>query len=133
MEKITDLSFSALQAIRLLRESGNMSRVAAELNVTQPGVSRMITALEKRFDLRLVKRSSRPLELTDEGNIVAEYAKHMEQDLVDLTRQLERLQTHRDGSVTLAYFGASAAAHKLPTLLMAFKHSYPQISLPLKE
>jgi DNA-binding transcriptional LysR family regulator len=48
-------------------ETGSFSAVAREMNTTQPTISKQIAALEEYLDVQLLMRSTRKVNLTDEG------------------------------------------------------------------
>ncbi|UUX94435.1 LysR family transcriptional regulator [Aquabacterium sp. J223] len=48
-------------------EAGSLSAAAAQLQATQPTVSRRLQALERALGLRLLQRSTHSLQLTDDG------------------------------------------------------------------
>ncbi|WP_229722806.1 LysR family transcriptional regulator [Xylophilus rhododendri] len=48
-------------------ESGSLSAAAAQMGTTQPTVSRRLQALEKQLGLRLIKRSTHAMTLTEDG------------------------------------------------------------------
>ena len=48
-------------------ESGSFSAVAREMGVTQPAVSRQVSALETHLGARLLQRTTRSLALTSDG------------------------------------------------------------------
>ena len=48
-------------------EAGSISAAAAQLGTTQPTVSRRLQVLEKQLGLRLLKRSTHAMTLTDDG------------------------------------------------------------------
>jgi DNA-binding transcriptional LysR family regulator len=49
-------------------ETGSFSAVAREMNTTQPTISKQIAGLEAYLDVQLLRRSTRKVSLTDEGN-----------------------------------------------------------------
>lgn len=128
-----DLPMTALRALKLLRETGSMSRTAETLGVSQPAVSRAIAALEGRFGLTFVRREGRPLTLTLEGELVATFSDRIDGDLADLTAQLLRHRTGKAGTVTIGSFGASASTRLLPRLLKAFMARHPDIPVSIRE
>jgi DNA-binding transcriptional LysR family regulator len=128
-----DVSTTALYALHLLGKSGNMSRVAQDLGVTQSAISRMVTTLENKYGVPLVRRSARPLELTQEGCIVASLAEDLETKLSRLNSQMQRLRTFQDGSITIASFGTSSSTHFLPALVKDFQKLHPRISVSIQE
>ena len=75
---------AALQTFLRVAETGSFSAAAAERGVTQPAISRQITALEQQLGTRLVERSTRAVTLTEEGRVLIPAA----QQLVDSTEIL---------------------------------------------
>lgn len=58
---------SALRAFLRVAETGSFSAAAADLNLTQPAVSRQVSALEEHLNTRLLHRTTNALALTAEG------------------------------------------------------------------
>jgi LysR family transcriptional regulator, glycine cleavage system transcriptional activator len=56
-----------LRAFEAAARHASMSRAAVELNVTHGAVSRQIVALERLLEVRLFRRKSRGVQLTEEG------------------------------------------------------------------
>ena len=67
--------------------------MAAERGVTQPAVSRQVTALEEYLGARLVQRSTRAVTLTEEGRDLVTAA----QQLIDAVDALQQASTRRRG------------------------------------
>lgn len=61
---------SALRSFLRVAEAGSFSAAAGDLQLTQPAVSRQISALEARFETRLLHRTTSGLSLTAEGQRV---------------------------------------------------------------
>ncbi|WP_445682514.1 LysR family transcriptional regulator [Radicibacter daui] len=57
----------ALRAFLRVAETGSFSTAAIDLKLTQPAVSRQVSALEAHLDVRLLHRSTTSLSLTSEG------------------------------------------------------------------
>lgn len=58
---------SALRAFLRVAETGSFSAAAIDLDLTQPAVSRQVSALEGHLNTRLLHRSTNALALTAEG------------------------------------------------------------------
>lgn len=58
---------SALRTFLRVAETGSFSAAAIDLNLTQPAVSRQVSALEAHFNIRLLHRTTSALALTAEG------------------------------------------------------------------
>ncbi len=63
------MSFTLVQLATFVRVAalGNFSRAAEDLDLTQPGVTRQVRALERNFGVRLVDVVGRRPVLTDAG------------------------------------------------------------------
>ena len=61
-------------------EAGSLSAAAALLHTTQPTVSRRLQALEKQLGVRLIRRSTHALKLTQDGERCFARAKELVQD-----------------------------------------------------
>src|ERR1700748_615637 len=57
----------ALKTFLRVAETGSFSAAAADLNLTQPAVSRQVSALEARLSMRLLHRTTNSMALTAEG------------------------------------------------------------------
>lgn len=56
-----------LQAFATVIDSGSISAAAEHLGQTASGVSRALSRLEDKLDVTLLQRTTRRLELTEEG------------------------------------------------------------------
>ena len=56
-------------------ETGSFSRVARELGVSQPSISRMVAGLEARLGVKLLLRTTRHVTLTEAGRVFLERAR----------------------------------------------------------
>ncbi|MCW5654133.1 LysR family transcriptional regulator [Hydrogenophaga sp.] len=66
-----------MQTFVRIVEAGNLSRAAAQMQTTQPTVSRRLQALERSLGLRLLQRSTRAMRLTEDGERCYEHAKSL--------------------------------------------------------
>src|SRR5204862_6271555 len=95
-------------------------RKASELClVTQPALSRQITALEKELGTVLFNRIKQHVELTDAGQAFVAYAKQALEGLHHGEQELARWQKGSSGTVLIGCNQSLATAF-LPPLLAAF-------------
>ncbi|MDB5768488.1 MAG: LysR family transcriptional regulator [Collimonas fungivorans] len=66
-----------LQAFVELAGKNSFSKAAQELSVTQPALSAAIKQLENQLGTKLFDRTTHQIELTRQGAVVLEYAKHL--------------------------------------------------------
>ena len=77
---------AALRTFLRVAETGSFSAVAAERGLTQPAVSRQVSALEDHLGTRLVQRSTQAVTLTEKGRELLVAA----QQLVDSAEPCDR-------------------------------------------
>jgi DNA-binding transcriptional LysR family regulator len=79
-------------------ETGNYTRAAEKLSLTQPAVSQHIKQLERELGVVVFDRTGSKIRLTPEGKLVLQYAErvvslyvNLQQSLVDRQHSIERL------------------------------------------
>ena len=82
-----------------VKETGNYTRAAEQLALTQPAVSQHIKQLEKDLGITLFLRSGGKIKPTPEGKLVIQYAErvvslyeHLQQQLKDQKHSISRLR-----------------------------------------
>ena len=120
---------AALRSFLRVSETRSFSAVATERGVTQPAVSRQVSALEEYLGTRLVQRSTHAVTLTEEGRQLVESA----QQLIDAAEALQdaagRRRAKPVGRVRLAVpvpLGLYLSSHLGPLLA-----EYDELSIDL--
>jgi DNA-binding transcriptional LysR family regulator len=67
MDEIDGRLVGGLVVLAAVADARGFGRAAERLGMTQSGVSKAIAKLESRLGVRLIHRTSRAVELTDEG------------------------------------------------------------------
>lgn len=100
----------------------NMTSAAEILFMSQPAVSQAIAELENHYGVRLFERLSRKLYLTQAGQKLLGYARHMIRMNTEVENDMKTL--HQNGTVRI---GASVTvgACVLPELVSNFKKTNP--------
>lgn len=105
---------------------------AAEKRYSSPAaMSRRVTWLEDQLGLRLIERTTRTLQLTDEGKYFYEKARQLVADLFELTNQLQAQKKILKGplKITMPYsFSETVIVRKV---INDFIQQYPDIELSL--
>jgi DNA-binding transcriptional LysR family regulator len=90
----------------------SFSRAAAGLGMSQPAVSQAVARLERTLGLRLFDRTSREVQLTDQGKMLLPYAEALLDQAASFTAEAARLAVPAEQPIRLAYcplVGALAA------------------------
>lgn len=121
------MNFLQLEYFCKIAELGNMTRAAEALCVSQPGLSRVLRALEEELEVSLFLRTSRQMELTAEGRELFQGAQEI---LLTRDRMLERIRLGNQisGSVT---FATSLHSNRFD-VIRAFQKLYPNVHVELE-
>lgn len=104
----------------------SMTEAAGALFISQSAVSQVISELEKYYGIRLFERLNRRLYLTQAGDRLLSYARHMIRMNADIEKDMKALQ--QMGFIRL---GASVTvgAYLLPSLVSVFKRTNPETGM----
>ncbi|PMQ07720.1 HTH-type transcriptional regulator CysL [Pseudomonas sp. AD21] len=117
-----------LRAFDAVAREGSFTRAAARLFISQPAVTGHIKALEEHYQITLLRRTARRVELTEEGIKLAAITRAMfglaeeAQTLLEANRQLltGRLEVAADGP------------HMVMPMLASLRARYPGITVNLR-
>ncbi|MDT2020182.1 LysR substrate-binding domain-containing protein [Methylocella sp. CPCC 101449] len=125
------LKIRHLEVFLTLVETGSQSATAAQLNITQPALSKWLRELEEDIGAPLFERGRR-LTPTTYGEIVLHYAHRV---LGDTTRMGDELKTFRAGQSGRVRVGLlrSAAATLIPKVMTAYRRIAPDVRISLFE
>ena len=111
-------------------ETGNISRAAKQLFISQPAVSKSIQSLEDNLGITLFIRSSRGVRLTEEGKLLYDYTKSA---FDTLKCGEDNLRHVHDLGIGHLRIGASTTLCKYLLLpyLNGFVKNYPHIKITI--
>ncbi len=110
--------------------AGNISKAAKELYISQPAISKSIQKLEENLGCRLFSRSSRGVQLTDEGELL--YG-HVREAFDTLSTGEEKLKRSIELGVGHLQIGVSTTLckHMLLPCLKEFIRKNPHIRISI--
>lgn len=119
-----------LDAFVTVAETGSFSAASEQLFLTQPAISKRVSALETELDIQLFDRIGRKVTLTEAGNALLTHARNILQQIEDSKRAIQNLSGHIAGKLSI---GTShhIGLHRLPPVLRAFTRAYPEVELDL--
>jgi LysR family transcriptional regulator for bpeEF and oprC len=120
----------AMSLFRRVAESGSFSVAAKESRLSQPTVSKRVSALEKRLGVKLISRSTRQLVLTDAGKQYYERCIHILDELAETETGLRRQLSSPAGLLRVNIPIVFGRLEILPRL-WSFLARYPELRMEL--
>lgn len=123
-------NLSSYRIFYTVANTGNISKAAKELYISQPAISKSIQKLEESVGCKLFSRSSRGVVLTDEGKLLYEY---VSEAFETLTMGEEKLKRSIELGVGHLKIGVSSTLCKYLLLpyLKEFIRQNPHISISI--
>lgn len=113
-------------------EERSFTAAAARLHITQPPLSRQIQLLEEYLDVQLLKRDTRPIELTEAGRLFYEQSLQLLKRIEQMQIATTRLGQSYQQQLSIG-FVVSTMYSGLPSLIQSFKSAYPNTRLQFLE
>jgi len=124
------MNFTHLKAFYNVAKYRSFTVAARELNVSQSTLSLQVQNLERQYDIPLIKRTKKAIELTDEGKIVFSYAKRIFSLAHEMERTIEDLNATQSGKLKIGCTQL-LARYMLPNIFLALKESNPELRIQL--
>jgi len=119
-----------LQVFVSVIESGSISAAAEQMNQTPSAISRTLSRLENKLDTTLINRTTRRMDLTEEGKFFLERARQILAQMEDLEERLSLRQQTPSGRLRInAAF--PFVLHSIVPYVAEFRALYPEIQLEL--
>jgi LysR family transcriptional regulator of gallate degradation len=120
--RITDLR--QLEYFLRVAAHGNISAAAAELNITQPSLTKSIRLLEGQLGVRLFERLARGMEITEYGEALRRHAEAIRVQLTDASSEIAALKSGSFGALSVGA-GPSWLRRHLPLAVAETVASHP--------
>lgn len=116
-----------------IADQGSFTRAAEELGIAQPPLSQQLKAFEEELGVRLFKRLTRGVELTEIGAVLVEQAR----DILSLQRQFVAsaagLARGERGHLRFGIAGAVALVPLIPIAIRRFRETWPNVTISIEE
>ena len=117
-----------LKAFVAIAENKSFSIAAEKLFITQPAISKRLSALEQSVGAALIDRATRDIRLTPAGIALLPRAESILQSIALAKREIDDLAGDVKGELRVAT-SHHLGLHKLPPVLRAFSSAYPLVNL----
>jgi len=107
---------------------GSLTEAAAELEVSQPALSKSIKALEKSLGVPLLERGRFGVSPTAYGQALMQHGQVVEAELRHALGEIDALKGSQRGHVIVGC-GPTEANRLLPQALMAWQQRHPELKV----
>lgn len=115
-----------------LGEELNFTRAAERLHIAQPPLSQQIRQLEDEVGVTLLQRNSRPVRLTEAGELFLARARALLASFEDAVADTRRVGRGQAGKLAIGFVGSAMFAG-LPDIVGAYRDACPAVELVLDE
>ncbi|MBJ2264549.1 LysR family transcriptional regulator [Pseudomonas sp. MF6787] len=119
-----------LQIFVCVIECGSISAAAEQVGQTPSAVSRTLSRLEAKLDTTLINRTTRRMDLTEEGKYFFEQAKLILEQMDELEERLSSRQKTPSGRLRINA-ASPFMLHAIVPYVAEFRRLYPDIQLEL--
>jgi DNA-binding transcriptional LysR family regulator len=120
------MDYRRIQLFLAAVRHGNLTEAAAELEVSQPALSKSIKALEKSLGVRLLERGRFGVRPTPYGEALLVHGTAVEAELRNAVSEIDALKGATRGHVLLGC-GPTEANRLLPLALLRLAKSHPDL------
>lgn len=126
------MDIEKLKALKVIVETGSITRAAERLGYSQPGLTGMLNRLEQEIGYPVLQRGSGGVSLTEAGEALMPHVERILQD----SRALEQaIADHRPEERRILRIGSytSISRNWLPQVLKGFGTEFPDVELTVKD
>lgn len=126
------MEFYHLRSFVAVAEAQNLTAAAKRLYTTPPAISAHIKALEEELNTQLFHRSSKGMQLTEQGKILLDKAKLTLASANDLMHTAAQAKTVLTGEFRLGLNHPIGTSSELDTLIKTLNQHFPSLSFSLE-
>ena len=124
-------NLSSYRIFYTVANTGNISKAAKELYISQPAISKSISKLEDSLHTTLFIRNSRGVQLTEEGKILFRHTQTAFEELAYGEQELHRIREFHLGHIHIGVSNTLCRFILLP-YLKGFIEKYPHIKITIE-
>ncbi|MGB1010054.1 MAG: LysR substrate-binding domain-containing protein [Thiolinea sp.] len=120
-----------LEAFRAVAQCGSMTQAAAELDISQPAVSRLLSSLAESVGFKLFERKGRQLRPTQESRFLLREVGRLLDSVSHIDELVHNLTNRKAGHLRIACLPGFATSH-MPGVLAGFLADKPGVTVTLE-
>lgn len=125
-----NITLDELQILTAVADTGSMTAAALQLDQTISATSRTLGRLEEKLKTTLMRRTTRRMELTEEGRVFLQHARAI---VISVESAEEQMAIRRENPSGLLRINAASPfmLHVITPLVEGFRTLYPHVHLEL--
>ncbi len=127
-----NLNLRHLEALVAIARTGNFTRAARALHISQPTLTVQIRQLEETLGVRLLDRNTRSVRLTQIGSELTPVMQRLVREIEAVVMNARELSTGDHGLVSIAAL-PSISSTMLPRIIAGFRAQSPGVGVTLKD
>lgn len=127
-----NLNLRHLEALVAIARTGNFTRAAQALHVSQPSLTVQVRQLEETLGVRLLDRNTRSVKLTQIGKELTPVIQRLVREIEAVVHNAHELSTGDRGLVSVAAL-PSVSSTILPRIIARFREQSPGVSVTLRD
>lgn len=124
-------TLSSYRIFNAVAETGNLSKAAKELYISQPAISKAVSKLEQNLSVKLFTRNSRGVKLTEEGALLYEYTCSAFESLRQGEESIRKIHSLGMGHIKIGV-STTLCKYLLLPYLQNFMETYPHVKLSIE-
>ena len=124
-------TLSSYRIFNVVAETGNLSKAAKELYISQPAISKAVSKLEQSLSVKLFIRNSRGVKLTEEGALLYEYTCSAFKSLRQGEESIKKIHTLGIGQIKIGV-SSTLCKYLLLPYIQDFIGKYPHIKVAIE-
>jgi len=120
--------FKAIQTFKVVVEQQSFSAAARELNLVVSAVSRQVTELEQHLNCKLLHRTTRSMNLTEEGRQYLQGFDEILQRVDSLQQEMQEKQQQISGQLRITA-PANSGSFGIQAALSLFLKQHPEVQI----
>lgn len=125
------MELSQLRSVVAIADTGNFSRAAERVNISQPSLSQQIINLEKEVGHKLFHRLGRKAVATEAGEVLVARARRILFEVGNVSKELADYES-LERRITVGAI-PTVAPYLLPRLIAKSRERYPHLQIDVRE
>lgn len=126
-----DQNLSQYRIFYAVAKTGNISKAARELYISQPAISKSISKLEDTLGTTLFTRNSRGVQLTEEGQVLFTHTRAAFEELTMGELELKRIREFNLGHIRIGVSN-TLCRFIMVSYLKGFIERYPHVKITIE-